>query len=87
MNCAAELKGLLLEGLASERPLRVDFDPAAEIDIALLQLFWAAEREAARLGPGFSIRASERVHSLAREAGFDGFPGEIPPGSGPQEQE
>ncbi|HTW65965.1 MAG TPA: STAS domain-containing protein [Bryobacteraceae bacterium] len=82
MNCAAGLKGLLLEGLASGRPVCVDFDEAAAIDISILQLFWAAEREAIRTGSGFSSRASDPVRILAREAGFERFPGEPLPESG-----
>jgi hypothetical protein len=76
MTGSAELKGLLLEGLASGQALHLDLERAAEIDITLLQLVWSAEREAARVGSPFTSRVSETAARLARDAGFPSFPGE-----------
>lgn len=75
MTLAAELKGVLLEGLASGKELRLDLERAGEIDITLLQLLWAAEREAVRAGFRLESRVSEMAAGLARDAGFEEFPG------------
>jgi hypothetical protein len=75
ITASAELKGLLLEGLASGKELRLDLERAAEIDITLLQLVWSAEREAARVGSQFTSRVSETAARLARDAGLPCFPG------------
>jgi ABC-type transporter Mla MlaB component len=73
---AAELKTLLLEGLASGSELRVDLKGMEEIDITVLQLLWAAQCAAARDQRGFVSRVPDRVAALARNAGFDDFPGQ-----------
>ncbi len=74
ITSAAELKGLLLEGLAAPE-LELDLERATEIDVTVLQLLWAAGREAARAGSGFVSRASHAAASVARDLGFDGIPG------------
>ena len=79
MTCVCELKRMLIEGLASGHPVRVDLDQAGQIDIAILQLLWAAEREAAHSGSGLLAKASEPIRAIARAAGFEFFPGEIVP--------
>jgi hypothetical protein len=79
ITSAAELKGLLLEALASAQELELDLEHAGAIDVTLLQLVWAAEREAARAGSGFVSRASQAATSYAHELGFDGFPGAASP--------
>ncbi len=76
MMLAAELKGMLVEGLASGKELRVDLEGAGEIDITFLQLLWSAEREAVRAGSGFVSRVSRTASDQARDAGFEEFPGE-----------
>jgi hypothetical protein len=76
VTSATEFKGLLLEGLASAKELELDLERSGEIDLTVLQLLCAAEREAARVGSGFLSRASEAVSSTARGAGFDRLPGE-----------
>lgn len=75
VTCAAELKSLLLERLASEKALQVDLGRAEEIDITLLQLLWAAGREAAWKDAGIVSSVSDAAASAARDAGFDRFPG------------
>jgi anti-anti-sigma regulatory factor len=75
VTSAAELNRLLLEGLALGRPLWLDLEHAQEIDITVLQLLWAAGREAQRTGAGICVRMSEAAGMAAREAGFDRFPG------------
>jgi len=72
---AAELKTLLLEGLASGRDLHLDLACVEEIDIAVMQLLWAAGREAQRAETRIALRMSEAAGALAREAGFEQIPG------------
>jgi anti-anti-sigma regulatory factor len=71
---APELKALLLEWLASGKDLRLDLERADQIDLSVLQLLWAAGREAARSNAVISSRVSEVAMAAAREAGFDSFP-------------
>ena len=73
--CAAELKTLLLEGLAVGGELRLDLDQAGEMDLTAFQLLWAAGREADRRGTRIVAHMPESAASAAREAGFARFPG------------
>ena len=73
--CAGELKRLLLEEISSGRNLCVDLERAEEIDFSILQLLWAAEREAERRGIEMISRASEAAAGAARDAGFGAVPG------------
>jgi anti-anti-sigma regulatory factor len=75
MLCAAELKGLLLDGLAGGKELQLDLEGVHEIDITILQLLWIAERDAARASSRFVIEVSPAAASQARDAGFEHFPG------------
>ena len=75
LTSAAELKNLLLQGLASGNDLRLDLEQAEEIDITLMQLLWAAGREADRKGASLAIQMSEAAATAARDAGFERFPG------------
>ena len=72
---AAVLKKLLLEGLVPGGNLRVDLERADKIDITVMQLLWAARRDADRKGAKISIRASDATDRAARDAGFE-FPEE-----------
>jgi anti-anti-sigma factor len=74
--CAAELKKLLLQALASGRELRVDLEGATEVDVTALQLLWAAEREARGSGRGFTLagRVPEEIAATAGDAGLEKFP-------------
>ena len=80
VTCVAEVKTVILQALASGKPLRVDLEQAEEIDITLLQLLWAVEREAGRTGARVIFCASESARNAALEAGFEGFPGETEQG-------
>ena len=75
VTLASELKNLLLEGLASAEHLQVDLTQAEEIDASLLELLWAAAREAARQNGRIVSGVSEAAAAAARDAGFDTFPG------------
>jgi anti-anti-sigma regulatory factor len=78
----AELKGRLLEGLASGKNLRLDLEHAGQIDITALQLLLAAGGEAERTGVGISIRLSDSAGTAAKEAGLERFPGLAVEGDG-----
>jgi anti-anti-sigma regulatory factor len=75
LTSATELKTLLLDWLASGKDLELDLERVEEIDIAILQLLWAAGREAAGKGAGMVGRLSEAAAMAARDAGFDRMPG------------
>lgn len=76
MATAGELKSLLLNGLASGKKLQVDLALAAEADITLLQLLWATAHEAAQENQRFVTGVPQAIAELARNAGFESFPGE-----------
>jgi ABC-type transporter Mla MlaB component len=71
---AAELKERLLAGLTGTKELELDLVRVTEIDIAVLQLLWAAAREAAGNGVAMVCRPSSAVAAAAREAGFPPLP-------------
>ena len=75
VTSAAELKRLLLEGLATGEDLHLDLERVEGIDLSLMQLLWAAGREAERTGARIGISLSEAAGKAAREAGFERFPG------------
>ena len=72
LTCAAELKILLLEWLATGKDLELDLERAEEIDTTIMQLLWAAAREAAQTGAGIAGRASSAAIAAVRETGFAG---------------
>lgn len=72
---AGELRGLLREGISSAPELVVDLEAVAEIDVAVLQLLWSAERDAGRENRRLMSRVPEALAQVAREAGFERFPG------------
>jgi anti-sigma B factor antagonist len=70
LTSAAELRTLLLEWLAARKDLEMDLEGAEEIDITVLQLLWAASREAAGRGAGIVWRLSSAAAAAARDSGF-----------------
>lgn len=76
LSSAAELKALLLEGLASGKSMEVDLGADVEIDITVLQLLWAARHAAERQKRELITQAPEQILNLARDAGFENFPGQ-----------
>ena len=74
VTSAEELKNLLLEGLVSGKDVHLDLERAEEIDVTVLQLLWAAGREADCKGARMVIRVSEAAAAVAREVGFERFP-------------
>jgi anti-anti-sigma regulatory factor len=75
VTSAEELKSLLLEGLVSGRDVHLDLERVEEIDVTVMQLLWAAGREADRKGTRMVTRVSEAAVAAARELGFNDFRG------------
>ena len=75
VTSAEELKSLLLEGLVSGRDVHLDLERVEELDVTVMQLLWAAGREADRKGTRMVTRVSEAAVAAARELGFERFPG------------
>ena len=75
VNCAADLKRLLLEGLTSGKPMQVDLTSAEEIDVTLLQLLWAAGHDTEMQPDPLVSGASDSALAAANNAGFESFPG------------
>jgi len=76
VTSAAGLKTLLLGASAQGVDLCLDLERAEDIDIAILQLLWAAVGGAESKGARISIRLSEKAGKDARDAGFKCFLGE-----------
>ena len=70
--CAADLKKLLAEALASTRPPRISLDSATYLDVTAVQLLWAAAREAVASGADFARAGSmpEPVFRALADAGL-----------------
>jgi anti-anti-sigma regulatory factor len=71
---AAELKTALIDGLASGKEIRLDLEHAEEIDVTVIQLLWAAGREAERRGIRIGGCLPDSLAVIARDAGFERFP-------------
>ena len=72
---AGELKAVLLEWLCAGKDLHLDLGGAEEIDIPVMQLLWAAAREAARTGVELTYRVSSAAAAAVRDSGFAEVPG------------
>ncbi len=75
ITSAAELKEALLAGLTAGTDLHLDLERAGKIDVTIMQLLWAAGREADRTGVALVSRVSEAAAATARDAGFERLPG------------
>jgi len=85
MSTAAELKQALIEALSAGRELDLDLESVEQIDVAILQLLWAAAREAARKGVRLTSRLSAAAAGLSRDAGLERWldePGDTRSGDG-----
>ena len=70
-----ELKQALLLGLEAGSDLHVDLERIGEFDITVMQLLWAAGRDAMAKGIKSIIRMTEAAALAVRDAGFEPFPG------------
>jgi anti-anti-sigma regulatory factor len=75
ISVAADLKSAFLEALKSGKEVRVEFDPDCELDVTVIQLLWAAERDAKARGVGFDVagQVPAKVAATVKDAGFEGF--------------
>ena len=76
ITCAADLKRLLLEALASGKDLQLDLERVTDLDVTAIQLLWSAGFEAERSGAGVAVagRVPEEIAFAVREAGLERFP-------------
>jgi anti-anti-sigma regulatory factor len=76
IGCAAELKAVLLQVLASKGEARISVETATGMDVTAVQLLWAAEREARGSGMVLALEGAipEALRATLREAGFERFP-------------
>jgi anti-anti-sigma factor len=76
IGAAAELKKILIEALKSEKQVRVECEAVSGMDVTGLQLLWAAQREAQRVGVKFAGvgRVPKEIASAVAEVGLEGFP-------------
>ena len=61
IRCAAELKGTLLDALASQKEVRLDFEQATDLDVTALQVLWAAGRAHEQVGVPLSSRERAKI--------------------------
>jgi len=71
-STAEQLKEALLDWLRSGQDLEVDFQEATAVDVAAMQLIWAAAREGRDKGASIRVRASEDAEKAIRDSGFAG---------------
>jgi anti-anti-sigma factor len=76
IECAAELKELLVQRLNSGSAVRVSLEEATVLDVTAIQLLWAASREANRAGVEFALegQAPEMLRAAFAMAGMGEFP-------------
>lgn len=75
INCAAELKTLLLEALGCGAEIRVSVEQVTGLDVTAVQLLWAAERQARQAGTGLVVAppVPEPLSTVLAGAGFSSF--------------
>lgn len=73
---AAELKRLLTEALSKAKEVRVTFENVSSLDVTVVQLLWAAAREARASGLEFALEGAvpEPVLKALGSTGFRDFP-------------
>jgi anti-anti-sigma regulatory factor len=76
IGCAADLKAVLLEALASGGAARISVESATGMDVTAVQLLWAAECEARVSGMVLALEGPipEALRATLEEAGFERFP-------------
>jgi len=72
---AAEVKGILINALASKKEIRLGLDGVTALDITALQLLFAAELNAAKSKIPFTLDGSvpSEVSAAMTDAGFAKF--------------
>jgi anti-anti-sigma factor len=76
INCAAELKALLVDAIAAGREVGVSLEAASYLDVTAVQLLWAAEREALSRGLQMTMSGPcpETIRQSLSQAGFAELP-------------
>ncbi|MFZ3266274.1 MAG: STAS domain-containing protein [Terriglobales bacterium] len=71
---AAELKRMLIEAVSSRKELQVDLTSVTDLDITVVQLLWAARREAEKAGTRCVLGpVPDEIVGALEEAGFEDF--------------
>ena len=70
LGSMADLQNTLVHWLASGTALQFEL-ASSQPNVALLQLVWAVEREAQRVGREITFLASAETQQAARNAGFE----------------
>lgn len=72
ISCAEDLKRALVEALCPEKEILILLDGVTSLDVAAVQLLWAAAREARAAGRGFGYAGApaEDVVAALAEAGL-----------------
>jgi anti-anti-sigma regulatory factor len=75
IESAAEMKDILINALASNKEIRLMLDGAIELDITALQLLYAAERSAAKMGIPLTLEGSvpDDIGTAMTDAGLPKF--------------
>jgi len=76
IQCAPELKKVLIEWQGARVPLELDLERAEELDITILQLLWAARHEAADRIVRIASRPSAAAARALADFGFSADAGE-----------
>jgi ABC-type transporter Mla MlaB component len=73
---AAELKQLLVQAFSTGKEVQLDLSAAATLDIAAIQLLWAAARHAEKTATALTVAeiVPEAILNGLRDAGFVHFP-------------
>jgi anti-anti-sigma regulatory factor len=75
LGSVAELHKLLIAALDSNRSIAIDLEAATELDVAGIQLLYAAWQAAEKAGVSVSVEGSvpRAVKNAFRDAGLDPF--------------
>jgi anti-anti-sigma regulatory factor len=73
IECAGELKRLLIEAVALGKPLRLDLAQVGELDVTAIQLLWAGKCFAEKAGVAFALAGDlpGRSRGALGDAGFE----------------
>jgi len=76
IGSAAELKGILADGLKQGGRLRISLEDVTGVDVTAAQLFWAAARQAKQSDVDFAFegRAPEAVRAALEMCGIRELP-------------
>lgn len=74
--CSAELKQLFVQAFSTGKGVQLDLSAATNLDIAAMQLLWAAARHAEKTKTALTAAPTvpEGLKNGVREAGFERFP-------------